>query len=154
MAKTLGCFTIVLNKSGQLLLTKRKDYPLWDLPGGTLEDGESLEACAIREAHEETGYLISIKRKIGEYDQPQYDDIQYIFLGELKGGTPIKSGPETERVEWFSPNKLPLHMIPNRKKQINYYFNNRDSVIKDSLKVSPILIFLFKGYLKIFRKIL
>lgn len=36
MAKTSGCFTIVIDKEGRILLVKRKDYPLWDLPGGTL----------------------------------------------------------------------------------------------------------------------
>ncbi|WP_442600170.1 NUDIX hydrolase [Neobacillus sp. D3-1R] len=46
---TQGCFTIVLNEDHQLLLVKRTDYPLWDLPGGRLEQEESLEQCAIRE---------------------------------------------------------------------------------------------------------
>lgn len=67
MAKTAGCFTIVTNKEGLILLAKRKDYPLWDLPGGTVEKEEPLEDCALRETEEETGYIISIKRKVGEY---------------------------------------------------------------------------------------
>ena len=152
MAKTLGCFTITLNDVGHILLTKRKDYPLWDLPGGTLENGESLEFCAIRETQEETGYVISIKKKIGEYFQPQFDDTQLLFLGELKGGAPINDGLETEKVEWFSPNKLPLHMIPNRRKQINNYFKHKDTIIIDTIKVSHLKVFFYKKYLKLFKK--
>jgi 8-oxo-dGTP diphosphatase len=154
LARTSGCFTIVTNKEGNILLAKRKDYPLWDLPGGTLEMEEPLESCAIRETEEETGYIISIKRKIGEYYQPQYNDMQYLFLGELKGGSPIKDGPETETVEWFSPNKLPMLMIPNRRKQIKNYLIPKDTTIKDSMTVSPFRILLLKGFLKVFSKML
>jgi 8-oxo-dGTP diphosphatase len=154
MAKTSGCLTIVFNKEGHILLAKRKDYPLWDLPGGTLEKKEPIENCAIRETEEETGYVISIKRKIGEYYQPQYDDMQHLFLGELIGGYPIKDGPETEKVGWFNPNNLPLLMIPNRRKQIKNYLIHKDTIIKDLITVSPFRISLFKMFLKVFRKML
>ncbi|MBY6036908.1 NUDIX hydrolase [Fictibacillus nanhaiensis] len=154
MAKTSGCFTIVINKEGHILLAKRKDYPLWDLPGGTLEKEESLESCAIRETEEETGYIISITQKIGKYYQPQYDDMQHIFLGEKIGGSSIKDGPETEKVEWFRPNKLPLLMIPNRKKQIKNYLKYKDKIVKGSITVSPFRIFLFKGFLRVLSKVL
>ncbi|MEK4441497.1 MULTISPECIES: NUDIX hydrolase [Niallia] len=151
MAKTSGCFTIVINDKGQVLLTKRKDFPIWDLPGGRWEKGETLEDCAIRETEEETGYLIQIKRKIGEYFQPQFNDMQYLFLGELKGGKPIEEGPETEKVAWVNIRHLPLHMVPNRRKQIKNYLQNKNHVVKQSITVSPIIRILLKGYLKVFR---
>lgn len=153
MAKTAGCFTIVINREGHILLAGRKDYSLWDLPGGTLEKHESLEQCAVRETEEETGYIITINRKIGEYYQPQYDDMQHIFLGELEGGSPIKDGPETEKVEWFNPNNLPLLMIPNRRKQINNYLKHKNTIIKDSITISSFKIFIFKGILRMLSKI-
>ncbi len=136
------------------MLAKRKDYPLWDLPGGTLDENETLENCAIRETQEETGYIISIKQKIGEYYQPQYDDMQHLFLGELQGGSPIENGPETEKVKWFSLNRLPLLMIPNRRKQIHNYLLHKETIIKDSITVSPFKISLFKVFLRAFSKML
>ena len=154
MAKTSGCFTIVTNEEGRILLVKRKDYPLWDLPGGTLEKGELLESCAVRETEEETGYIISIKRKIGEYYQPQSDDMQHLFLGEVNSGFPIKDGPETERVEWFTPKRLPLFMIPNRRKQIKNFLKHKNMIIKESIFVSPFKIFIFKVVFRIFGKIM
>ncbi len=52
---TQGAFVIVLNESQQILLVKRKDVPLWDLPGGRVDPGESAEEAAVREILEETG---------------------------------------------------------------------------------------------------
>ncbi|MGF3103028.1 NUDIX hydrolase [Rossellomorea sp. DUT-2] len=154
MSKTAGCFTIVINQKGYILLAKRKDYPLWDLPGGTLEKGEDTTICAIRETEEETGYIISIKQKIGEYYKPQYNDVEHLFLGELEGGSPIDGGPETEEVKWFHPRKLPFYMIPNRRQQIRNYFKYKGEIVEKSLRVSPTKIFFFKGFLRAFGKFL
>ncbi|MDQ6844653.1 MAG: NUDIX hydrolase, partial [Bacteroidota bacterium] len=43
----------VRNKAGEILLIFRRGK--WDLPKGKLDDGETLEDCAIREVQEETG---------------------------------------------------------------------------------------------------
>ncbi|MCM3004293.1 NUDIX hydrolase [Priestia koreensis] len=153
MARTSGCFTIVRNEEGHILLVKRKDYPLWDLPGGMLEENEQLENCATREVEEETGYTITITRKIGEYDQPQYDDVQHIFLGEVHGGQPIKEGVETSGVGWFSPKNLPIMIIPNRRKQIKNFLRDKHIITKASIRVSPMKVAIFKTVLKMYRKI-
>jgi 8-oxo-dGTP diphosphatase len=39
----------LLNSVGELLLLHRKDNDKWTMPGGTLDFGESLTDCAIRE---------------------------------------------------------------------------------------------------------
>jgi 8-oxo-dGTP pyrophosphatase MutT (NUDIX family) len=44
---------LVFNPQNEVLLIFRKGS--WDLPKGKLDDGESLEACALREVQEETG---------------------------------------------------------------------------------------------------
>ncbi|WP_430786764.1 NUDIX hydrolase [Virgibacillus flavescens] len=152
MPKSAGYFTVIFNKEGHILLAKRKDYPLWDLPGGTLEKDERLESCAVRETEEETGYIISVTRKIGEYYQPQHDDLQHIFLGEIEGGSPIENGPETETLEWFNPKRLPMLMILNRRKQINNFMRHKNTVIKDFITVSPFKISIFKVFLRVFGK--
>jgi 8-oxo-dGTP pyrophosphatase MutT (NUDIX family) len=44
---------LVTNEKGELLLIFRRGK--WDLPKGKLDEGESLEQCALREVKEETG---------------------------------------------------------------------------------------------------
>lgn len=44
---------MVLNNNGELLMMKRRGK--WDMPKGKLDEGESIEECALREVEEETG---------------------------------------------------------------------------------------------------
>jgi 8-oxo-dGTP pyrophosphatase MutT (NUDIX family) len=44
---------LVLNEQHELLFIFRRGT--WDLPKGKLDDGETMEACAMREVEEETG---------------------------------------------------------------------------------------------------
>jgi 8-oxo-dGTP pyrophosphatase MutT (NUDIX family) len=44
---------LVVNENNELLFIFRRGY--WDLPKGKLDDGESIETCAVREVQEETG---------------------------------------------------------------------------------------------------
>jgi len=129
-----GAFVIIQDDNLDILLVKRKDVPLWDLPGGRIEEGETPESAAIREACEETGYNVTILQKSGEYERPAFEDTQHVFIGAITGGTPLMNGSETADLRWFSPNRLPLFMVPNRKRQIKDGLNgaaNRKAVLKD-----------------------
>ncbi|MES2004871.1 MAG: NUDIX domain-containing protein [Bacteroidota bacterium] len=44
---------LVLNDLGELLMIFRRGK--WDLPKGKLDEGETIEECAVREVMEETG---------------------------------------------------------------------------------------------------
>ena len=64
MGKGLIIHTIIFNQKKQILLLKRsKDESVfpgyWDIPGGTLKDGEDPADGAIREAREEAGIDIN-----------------------------------------------------------------------------------------------
>jgi 8-oxo-dGTP pyrophosphatase MutT (NUDIX family) len=44
---------VVYNEQGAILMIFRNGF--WDLPKGKLDEGESIEECAVREVQEETG---------------------------------------------------------------------------------------------------
>jgi 8-oxo-dGTP diphosphatase len=87
----------ILNEKDEILLLKRRDSNKWTMPGGTLDFGESLITCAIREVKEETGYDIEITGLIGTYSSPgtlvEYSDgevrqeFTIVYSGKIIGGT-------------------------------------------------------------------
>ncbi len=61
MMKRKGVSIIFINDNNEILLLLRDDkdtipYPnMWDLPGGYVESGETVETCIVREMEEEMG---------------------------------------------------------------------------------------------------
>ncbi|RZI48724.1 NUDIX hydrolase [Lactococcus kimchii] len=116
--KTSGAFVVCKTQQEKILLVKRRDWPLWDLPGGRVEKGENPEQAAERECLEESGFRIRPAFLSGIYVNKALGDVQFIFAGEIIGGKALVSGPETAEVRFFSASALPLLMIPHRCKQI------------------------------------
>lgn len=131
--KTSGAFVIFQNNDDKILLVKRRDFPLWDLPGGRVEREEKIEQTAIRECFEETGFIIKINDLSGIYFNPELDDHQYIFSGRIIGGHSIDYGEETAAVHFFSPKHLPFFMIPHRKMQIKNLLTDSTKVIHQDI---------------------
>jgi ADP-ribose pyrophosphatase len=72
---------VAVTKERQVLLLRQSHHAirraLLGLPAGTLLPGESPEACASRELHEETGYLAGrLTRLAAYYTSPGYTDEQ------------------------------------------------------------------------------
>ncbi|MBX2931184.1 MAG: NUDIX domain-containing protein [Chitinophagaceae bacterium] len=63
---------LVVNDKNELLLIFRRNK--WDLPKGKLDEGESIETCAVREVKEETGLQnIELKNFIGKTYHEYFD---------------------------------------------------------------------------------
>ncbi|OFI46994.1 hypothetical protein BG262_01285 [Floricoccus penangensis] len=132
-----GVFNIIVQDE-RILLVKRKDLPLWDLPGGHLDPEESEFDCAIREAYEETGLIVKPKYLIGKYVIEELDDTQFVYKSNIESGELIKSGPETKELRYFNLNYLPLFMVPNRRRQIKDFQDkneNKEVMIKEKFLI-------------------
>lgn len=67
----LGVYAVILNDDcTQVLVIKKSRGPytgLYDLPGGSMEDGEMLEETLHREVMEETNCTVTTARQMGAY---------------------------------------------------------------------------------------
>lgn len=79
----------VVVRDGKLLLTYEVNTDQWFLPGGGLEEGESLTQCCIRELAEETGLVVKPLTQfatIHEYYE-EWLFISHYFICEVTGQT-------------------------------------------------------------------
>jgi ADP-ribose pyrophosphatase len=70
---------------GKVILVRQYRYPvntfLWELPAGSVDEGESPEQAARRECHEEIGLVPStIVRLSAMYPTPGYCDEEMVFF--------------------------------------------------------------------------
>lgn len=84
---------IVRNRSSVVLIKKKKvglikrireGYVYYVFPGGGIEEGETPEMAAKREAFEELGVEVKINECIAEVE---FNGSQYFFLSEIINGT-------------------------------------------------------------------
>lgn len=119
----------IFNSKNELLLLHRRDNGKWTMPGGTLEFGESLADCALREVKEESGLDVKIKDIIGTYTDPNirvaYSDgevrqeFTILYYGEVNGYD-VMLDDESSQFQWVplgAVNDLPLADSQRRRIQ-------------------------------------
>jgi 8-oxo-dGTP diphosphatase len=113
----IGVGVLIINE-GKILLGKRKGLHAggcFGPPGGHLEFLETLEACAAREALEETGLkLLSVQ--IGPWTQDFIDDRKHYisFFGiatEFEGQPQLLEPEKCEGWDWYPWNNLPAPLF-------------------------------------------
>lgn len=102
---------IIVNQDGKILIIKRavrkeKAYPgLWDLPGGGVEEGETLQQAAVREAKEETG--LDIKPGEDYFYVYHYEDKDLYVYGMISkiSNTSVMLSEEHTECRWISKDE-------------------------------------------------
>ena len=101
---------IIIFKNQKVLLIKRKNPPFgWALPGGFVDEGETVEHAAIREAKEETGLDVTLDSLLYVYSDPSRDSRQHtlsIVFTASSTGTPLAADDATD-LGYFSLDELP-----------------------------------------------
>jgi len=106
----------IFDKHDRLLLLKRKDNYKWTMPGGTMDFGESLADCAIREVKEETGLDIEIVDTVGIYTDPniliEYSDgevrqeFTIVYLGKASDFSKVVIDDESKESQWVELDQI------------------------------------------------
>lgn len=102
-----GSMVFAFDKNREkILLVKRRDIPVWVLPGGGIEKGETDEEAAVRETKEESGYDIKIIRKVAEYIHKGSGKKNNLFEAVVIGGM-AETNKEASAIDFFYPDKMP-----------------------------------------------
>ena len=81
---------------------------VWDLFGGHVNEGESLEEALQREAREELGIGALALRWLGQIYDPVEPAVVHVYAVSSWEGEPVNAAPdEHTEVRWFSADKLP-----------------------------------------------
>ena len=98
----------VVIKDGMILLCKRAIEPrkgFWTLPAGFMEEGESVEEGARREAREEAMADIEIEQVLAIYSVPRIAQVQVMFRARLISD--FAPGPESQEVKLVHWRDIP-----------------------------------------------
>jgi 8-oxo-dGTP pyrophosphatase MutT (NUDIX family) len=90
----------------QVLLVHRRSPPLWALPKGTPDAGESIEETALRETREETGIAVEIEARLRSIryffvrGSTRFHKTVHFFLMRPVGGSIDDHDAEFDEVRW------------------------------------------------------
>jgi 8-oxo-dGTP diphosphatase len=101
---------VILLPGDRVVLIERRNPPSgWALPGGFVDEGETLHAAAAREAREETGLEVEVMEQFHTYSDPSRDPrghtISTVFLGRAVGSP--RGGDDAVRAQAFAWSELP-----------------------------------------------
>ncbi len=119
----------VVTQGTKILLCRRAIQPrrnFWTLPAGFMEEGETVEAGAAREAMEEANAEIAIDQLLGIYSVPRISQVQIMFRAKLMSD--ISPGPESLEVGLFEWKDIPWRELafPTVVWALTHYAQIRD----------------------------
>jgi ADP-ribose pyrophosphatase YjhB (NUDIX family) len=119
---------VIIEVDGGIVLIKRKNPPPgWAIPGGFVDCGESIEDAVRREAKEETGLDINLKRQFHTYSDPDRDPrhhtVSTIFIATASGKP--EAGDDAKEARIFTGNNLPDEIAFDHRQILKDYFNKK-----------------------------
>lgn len=105
--------SLIYNEAGQILVVKEIGRTYWDLPGGGMDYGETIESSLKRELHEEVGYKGSLRYQLFDASEQIYierlDANQICFYCRVwPENFDFAPGDEGDEVAFINPEELLL----------------------------------------------
>jgi 8-oxo-dGTP diphosphatase len=109
-------FCAVRGPAGHLLVVRRRDSGLWELPGGQVDVGETAEEAGIRETREESGVSVVVTGIVGLFTDPGHvvrsragvvrQQFVVVLHARAAAGTPHGDLDETTEAAWVAIAEL------------------------------------------------
>lgn len=140
----VGTACAIFNDNGDILLSRRGDLDVWNLPTGRLDAGEALPDGAAREAKEETGVIITIECAVGLYYFQATQRLNVLYAAFPVGGEVAKQTDESKDNRFFSLGALPENLFAaymahdaadDTKKRLNIHTTPQWEIFKLRLKL-------------------
>lgn len=113
----IGVYALIFDDEGCILLGHRRDIDWWNLPGGGMEAGETVDEAVCREVREETGLEVKVEQLVGVYSKPQKQEVVLTFLCHPFGGT-LQVTEEARENRYFTPGAFPHNTLPKHRQRI------------------------------------
>ena len=97
---------------GRLLLVRRasrRGRGNWQVPGGFVEQDETIEEAVVREVMEEAGVVAEVQGVLGirnRYDSDNGNSLYVVLLLHPLRGEPTPDEHEVDRAEYFTLNQI------------------------------------------------
>jgi len=125
----IGVYALIFDEE-RVLLAHRRDIDWWNLPGGGMEIGETVEEAVRREVKEETGLEVLVERLVGVYSKPQKQEVVLTFRCKVIGGA-LQPTAESRACSYFAPDALPRNTLPkHRERVVDALLNQQTAVLR------------------------
>jgi 8-oxo-dGTP diphosphatase len=133
----VSAFAVIV-REGRVLVARRRDIGWWNLPGGGVESGETVDEGLIREVREEVCAEVEIDRLVGVYSKPLKDEVALTFLCHLRPGQEraLDVSDEVSELLWCDPRTLPEHMLPKHRQRVEDAFLGQTAAILRAQRTS------------------
>ncbi|MCB9742991.1 MAG: NUDIX hydrolase [Alphaproteobacteria bacterium] len=102
---------VVVELDGGVVLIRRRNPPEgWALPGGFVDEGETVEAAAAREVMEETGLVVRLTELLYVYSDPARDPRKHTMSVVFTG---VASGAPVGQDDAAEARVFPIDALPS-----------------------------------------
>jgi len=133
--RTLSVIALI-QRSGEVLLERRRDAPVWSFIAGMVRDTESLADALRREVLEETGLVVARFSLFGTFTDPSrivsypdgnvYRVASFVYLVEVDALEGLAPSAESEELRFFPIEDIVLlHMPATQQPIVDCVLSNR-----------------------------